>query len=275
MKSENKRSQGGIATTDVIVSAHLDNNDKVFSDILSLYVPKGATIADVTFGQGVFWNKVNLEEYNLLLSDLYLKDDTKKRFPNHNIANGIDCKNLPYNNVSIDALILDPPYMEGFYRREKSHIGGIGSHSSFRKAYSSGLCAEGGLRGKYHEAVIETYVRAAIEAYRVLRNEGIFIVKCQDEVSANKQRLTHVEIISACEQMGFYTEDIFIVMRSNAPVVSRLKHQTHARKNHSYFLVFKKIKSKVSNIIDLKRYPEADGLTTRMDYPQMDFEEDM
>ena len=74
-------------------------------------------------------------------------------------------------------------------------------------------------------------------------------MKCQDEVSANKQRLTHVEIISSYEAMGFYTKDLFVLMRSNAPGVSRIKTQVHARKNHSYFLVFEKRFVKVSNVI--------------------------
>ena len=41
--------------------------------------------------------------------------------------------------------------------------------------------------------------RAAVsEARRVLKPPGVLIVKCQDEVSANRQRLTHVEIINRC-----------------------------------------------------------------------------
>ena len=67
------------------------------------------------------------------------------------------------------------------------------------------------------------------------------IVKCQDEVSANRQWLTHVEIISHYEQLGFYTKDLFVVVRQNKAGVSRLLKQVHARKNHSYFLVFVKI----------------------------------
>jgi hypothetical protein len=57
-------------------------------------------------------------------------------------------------------------------------------------------------------------------------------------VSANRQRLTHVEIIAECEAMGFYCKDLFVLVRANAPGVSRLLRQAHARKNHSYFLVF-------------------------------------
>jgi hypothetical protein len=74
-----------------------------------------------------------------------------------------------------------------------------------------------------------------------LKDNGVFIVKCQDEVSANRQRLTHIEIINEYENFGFYTKDLFVVVRTNKPGISRLKKQRHARKNHSYFVVFIKI----------------------------------
>jgi hypothetical protein len=67
-------------------------------------------------------------------------------------------------------------------------------------------------------------------------------VKCQDEVSANRQWLTHVEIINAYAEFGFYARDLFVVVRSNRPGVSRILKQVHARKNHSYFLVFQKVR---------------------------------
>ena len=90
----------------------------------------------------------------------------------------------------------------------------------------------------------DLYAKGAREAHRVLCQEGIFIVKCQDEVSANRQWLTHVEIINDCEKLGFYVRDLFVVMRTNRPVVSRLLKQVHARKNHSYFIVLQKTETR-------------------------------
>ena len=72
----------------------------------------------------------------------------------------------------------------------------------------------------------------------MLRDRGVLIVKCQDEVCANRQRFTHVELILAYEDLGFVAEDLFVVTRNNRPGVSRAVRQVHARKNHSYFLVF-------------------------------------
>ncbi|MBE7557721.1 site-specific DNA-methyltransferase [bacterium] len=219
-----RRVQGGEPCSDVIVSAHVGSNSDLFPQILSLHVPEGSKIADVTYGSGVFWRNVDTSKYELLTSD---------------IATGVDCRSLPYANNTLDAVVLDPPYMEGFFRRDTTHKAGSGTHNAFRAYYSNG--DEGPGDAKWHAAVLDLYFQAGREAYRVLKENGVLIVKCQDEVSANRQCLTHVEIIHEFERLGFYTKDLFVLVRSNHPGVSRLKQQVHARKNHSYFLVFVKI----------------------------------
>jgi hypothetical protein len=219
-----KRVAGGVTTSEVVMSAHVSGNAEVFPQILALHVEPGATVADVTWGKGVFWQQVPPTAYKLLATDL---------------KTGVDCRALPYEEASIDAVVLDPPYMEGLFRKSTSHMAGGGSHAAFRENYSNGQATteEG---PKWHAAVTDLYFKAGREALRVLRNEGTLIVKCQDEVSANRQWLTHVEIINEFERLGFYCKDIFVIVRTNRPVVARLKKQEHARKNHSYFLVFKK-----------------------------------
>ena len=207
-------------------SAYVRNNEEIFPLILSLYVPIGSEIADVTYGKGVFWKKVNPSDYNLHFTD---------------IKTGVDCRNLPYENCSMDCVVIDPPYMEGFYRRNSDHLAGNGTFSSFREAYSDGSIYEQKKdTPKYHDAVLDMYYSAGCEAVRVLKSKGIMIVKCQDEVSANKQRLTHVEIINEYTKHGLTIEDLFVMIRNNRPSISTLKKQVHARKNHSYFLVFRK-----------------------------------
>lgn len=223
-KKEKKRVQGGIATTDVVMSAFVAGNADVFPKILELHIPEKSKIADVTYGNGVFWKNVDISKYELLTTD---------------ISTGVDCRQLPYDSGSIDALILDPPYMEGLLRNNKNHKAGNGNFSAFREYYSNGDEKNSGK--KWHAAVSDLYYKAGEEAHRVLKEHGVMVVKCQDEVSANKQWLTHVEIINYYEKIGFYTKDLFVLVRQNKAGISRLKKQVHARKNHSYFLVFVKI----------------------------------
>ena len=211
-----RKSPDGVSTNDLIFSSHIGTNDEIFPNILKLYVADGTKVADVTYGKGVFWKKVDVSKF-----DFYPTD----------ILTGTDCRKLPYSNNSMDCLVLDPPSM---------HTPGGTAHSShqnYEKYYQNNATNSD---KKYHEAVLDLYFEAAKEAARVLKNKGILIIKCQDEVCANKQRLTHVEIINEVIKYGFIVEDLFVVIRNNKPGVSRIKNQNHARKNHSYFLVFRK-----------------------------------
>ncbi len=131
--------------------------------------------------------------------------------------------------------MFDPPYMHT--PGGTAHV----NHQNYENYYANNVATNGTAK-KYHEAVLDLYFKTANEAKRVLRNEGVFIVKCGDEVCANQQRLTHVELINEFSQHGFVIEDLFVLLRSNRPGVSRVLRQVHARKNHSYFLVFRKSK---------------------------------
>ena len=226
MPRAQRRSPSGTTTSELILSAHVAGNADVFPQILRLHVPVGSTIADVTYGKGVFWRNIDNDAYKIVASDI---ESTK-----------VDCRNLPYHDCAMDCVVLDPPYMEGFYRTHKSMLAGSGSYSAFREFYSTNGNKSSKNAPKYHAAVLNMYTSAGKEASRVLRDRGVLIVKCQDEVSANKQWLTHVEIINEYTENGFYTRDLFVTVRRNRPAASRIVRQVHARKNHSYFLVFEK-----------------------------------
>ena len=208
--------RNGGPTNNLVFSAFVEGNDRAFPHILGLYVKDGSIVADVTYGKGVFWRHVPQDQYDLRPTD---------------ILDGIDCRDLPYRDGEIDCVVLDPPYMHS--------PGGTAhqSHSPFEDHYRNN--GSGNRTGsKYHEAVLDLYHDAGVEAHRVLRERGVLIVKCQDEVCSNRQRFTHVEILQDYTSMGFVAEDLFVVVRNNRPGVSRTMRQVHARKNHSYFLVF-------------------------------------
>ncbi len=213
-----RRSPAGKATNELIFSAYQGMNAEVFPSVLSLYVPPGSKIADITYGKGVFWKNVRLEQYELMKSD---------------IKQGLDCRALPYMDQTFDCVVFDPPYM---------HTPGGTAHEGHQnyESYYKNNGTGNGTDKKYHEAVLALYFLGSKEAWRVLKPGGILIVKCQDEVCACKQRLTHVEIINYLTATMFFVEDLFVLMRTNKPGVSRILRQRHARKNHSYFLVFRK-----------------------------------
>ena len=187
--------RNGVPRNDLVLSAYQASNEDVFPKVLDLYVPDGSVVADVTYGNGVFWKNVEPQKYQLLPTD---------------ITAGIDCRVLPYKDGEIDCVVFDPPYM---------HSPGGTAYSS-HKPYESYYRNNGTgnrTKSKYHEAVLELYVDGGREAYRVLRDRGVLIVKCQDEICSNRQRFTHVEIMQKYEDIGFIAEDLFVVMRNNRP----------------------------------------------------------
>jgi len=217
-----RKSHNDAATNQLVFSAHSGTNDELFPRILGLYVAPGSIVADVTYGKGVFWKNVPDGLYQVKATD---------------ITQGIDCRSLPYEDGLIDCVVLDPPYMHT--PGGTAHVG----HQNYEGYYRNNANKNGSGK-KYHEAVLDLYFGAADEANRVLRENGIFVVKCADEVCANQQRLTHVELINEFICKGFVVEDLFVLKRNNRPGVSRMLKQVHARKNHSYFLVFRKSNGK-------------------------------
>lgn len=208
----------------IIVTAYRGNNSIPFSNILRLYVKAGSTIADVTFGYGIFWRNVDMSKYHVLTSD---------------IADGVDLRDIPYQDASVDALVLDPPFMT--YTQGTAYA----NHTNLADLYKVNLPHHETERG--HEALVRLYVDGAREALRVLKPKGVLIVKVMDEVVQTTQMLTHVILINKLSEMGFRVEDLFVVMRTQTPSLSSKTVQKHARKNHGYFLVFRKQVARIGN----------------------------
>lgn len=190
----------------VVLTATIGNNADLFPKILSLHVPEGRVIADVTFGKGTFWRDVDRSKYVLKASDL---------------MDGIDFRSLPYEDGSIDALVLDPPYMHD----------GKTVHEALNKNYRNNHEPT-----TSHESVIRLYAGGILEAARVLKKKGVLVVKCQDETESGKQRLSHVELIQLLELLGFEIVDLFVLVQDKVPLM-RHEYQKSARKNHSYAIV--------------------------------------
>jgi hypothetical protein len=199
----------GLFVSEVIYTSHIGTNAELFPQILKIYVKEGSKIADVNYGKGVFWRKVDLTKYELLATDL---------------KTGVDMCDLPYEDKTLDGLVMDPPYMP----TEHTGIEQFSDYYGIKRNFSD---------KKWHNAVLDMYFRGMKEAVRVINDEGIIIVKCQDMVCANKQIFVHNELMMYGKEIGLRCEDLFVLVQSNKRPHPR-KRQVHARKNHSYFLVF-------------------------------------
>lgn len=196
-----------------------DSNSEMFARILSLYAANGADIADVTYGNGTFWSKVDASAFTLKATDI--------------VTDGIDATNLPYDEESLDMLVFDPPYRYVERRSTASH-----TDSQYRLSETLRdqpfAPARSGIDG-----VIDLYVAGISEAGRVLRHGGIAVIKCQDTVAHGKQRWIRVDVMEACANAGLTVVDLAIVTTA-CPPPTRWKFQRSLRKAHSYFVIARK-----------------------------------
>ena len=187
----------------MILTGVTGTNADIISEAMKMYSNLGDILADVTYGKGVFWNKVILSKYDFRPTDL---------------MDGVCFTNLPYEDSTIDLLVLDPPYMHG----------GATIKESINKCYQN--------KNTSHESVIRLYAGGILEASRVLKKKGRIFVKCQDEIESGNQRFSHIEISQMLEMFGFKLLDLFILVQTNKPTM-RENYQKSARKNHSYLIV--------------------------------------
>jgi hypothetical protein len=199
-----------IEPASVILTSNRGNNSNLLASVFDLYAPKGAVIADVTYGKGSFWKLIDKSNYTALVSDVKPGFDVNAR---------IDFRSLPYKDGSLDIIILDPPYLSG----GNTVVGHINQQYSCDSRTS-------------HQGVIRRYAAGILESARVLRKWGKLFVKCQDETVSGKQHFSHIELIRLLEMLGFKILDLFILTAPNTPCM-RHDYQISARKNHSYLVV--------------------------------------
>lgn len=218
-----------------VLTAGVGDNSDIFPRVLQIYAKEGFKILDMTYGRGVFWKKVDREKYDCLFNDIDSElGDIHLDFRK---MDGL-------NDESFNLAVLDPPY---------ASRSGSGIKCSIDRGYNNRKrMKELGIFGT--EATMQYYKEGMIEAFRLLKSKGILVVKCMDEIMSGKQQLNHITLINIGIQLGFIVEDLFVLVQKNVPTM-RHNYQLHARKNHSYYIIFRK-NEKVFQI-SIERSPRA------------------
>ena len=196
-----------------ILTAKVGTNADLFPDVLSLYCPENGLVLDATWGKGVFWR--NLPNARVVGMDLAPRMGAKLC---------ADVRSLPFADAMFDATVFDPPYA----RHGKTPIGIKGIVDNFGlDTVPDYNCVD----------IVNLYRDGLKELRRVLKPGRCAIVKTQDEIESGKQKWKHAELLNVD---GFLAEDLFILVQKCSPVM-RHPYQHHARKNHSYFIVLRKL----------------------------------
>ena len=220
-----------------LVRSYSYDQSEIIRDILRLHVPEGKIDCDPTYSKGAFYNGTGIEPPML-------------RFDISPQAEGVikaDARHLPLDAGSIACMMFDPPFLA---TKGKSLESGTGNRINRRfGVYPDEL------------SLHRFYVDALHEAYRVLKENGILIFKCQDKVSSGKQYMSHVLIMDEAVKAGFYPKDLFILLAKNRLVADwQARNQKHSRKYHSYFIVFQKTGLKIKYVEEAKDAAEDQAI---------------
>ena len=202
------------------------SQEEIINNILALHAPHGVIDADVTYSKGVFYKSGVVRQPKL-------KFDLEPQTPDTIRANSGE---LPLTDNCLDCIMFDPPFVIA----GKTYKTNTDDNSSkIAKRFSA---------YENFEQLKEHYYKSLVEFYRVLKNKGIVIFKCQNTISGGKQLLSHHFIISTAISLGFYPKDEFVLL-SKAKMTSfggRWTKQQHAMKYHSFFLVLKKDRCRIN-----------------------------
>lgn len=191
---------------------------EILNNIIRLYCPDGFE-CDPTYSKGNFYKAIPEPKYKYDLQ------------PQVDGVIASDCRSLPLSDSSIKSIIFDPPFIGASVNKGKPGI--IKSRFGYYKNIPM---------------LWAMYVDALKEFYRVLVVGGVLVFKCQDTIESSKQYLSSFKIIYEALSIGFYPKDMFILCAKNRLVSPSQMRQQHARKFHSYFLVFIRTTCKVDYI---------------------------
>ena len=216
----------------VVTTVYGDNADLI-RDVSRFYALDGLIVADVTYGQGGFWKKVDTRRFTLLGSDVDPSPQVLARVCGEAAQGHLwsaaapvlrqdDFCALRYAAASIDVVVFDPAYL---------HNPGV--TLAMNKQYNNHATT----RGMYHRDILrDRYCRGMQEAWRVLRAGGMLWVKGKDEIESGTQYWSHAELRTAAERLGFQAHEQFILITPGGQLPHPGQRQ-HADKNHSFLWV--------------------------------------
>lgn len=220
----------------VMVKSVYTSNTEAITNIMRLYDIDQFDL-DCTYSRGNFWKGLPDPKHK---TDLY---------PHYENVLKADSEDLPFESESMKAIMYDPPFV-------------ISGKSYKTNKEGSSIIAKRFEGYTTYKKLTDNYYNTLKELYRLCEKGGFVVMKCQDTVSGGKQHFTHVMIMNMALELGFYPRDMFVLtsnIRVNAFNGTKWRKQHHARKFHSYFWVFEKVKPKVkyefNNIDSLDHQP--------------------
>lgn len=136
---------------------------------------------------------------------------------------------MPFRDEFLDVVVYDPPHIPNQGKDNKKDFGA-----------RFGLVVKSSKENKY--TFTHTFPPFVKEAFRVLKEEGILLCKITDYVHHHRYQWAHIELINAASAVGFMPCDCIVKIRKGPIVDPKWKTAHHSRRQHCYWIVFRKSK---------------------------------
>lgn len=201
---------------DPIPSVWDGEDAELLERMLMLYPRKRPRrILDATVNGGRFWRG---SERPVIGIDIEIK---------HRPSIVADNTAMPFRSRFFDVVVYDPPHIpnQGHDKQKDfQHRFGLGGKSPKEQGYS----------------FTHTYPPFTKEAYRILKDEGVLFCKIADYVHHHRYQWAHVDLVQSARDAGFQPCDCIVKIRKGPIIDPKWKVAHHSRRQHCYWLVFRK-----------------------------------
>lgn len=200
------------------LSVMLARDPEVLRTMLGFYAWPGATVLDVTANERRMWKGVDWPNVTFADIDPAMNPDIVGDF-----------RALPVEAASYDVIVFDPPHLPVAAASPESM-------KRFADNYGLGYAPRADNISSYFAPFL-------IEAYRVLRPEGLIFAKLKDFVHNHLYQWTLTDFIYAVRAQEGLTPCDLIVKRDPSGgglMSSKWKHAHHVRNAHCWWVVVRK-----------------------------------
>ncbi len=192
-----------------VIRSVSETQNEILRNILNLYIKENTFECDLTYSTGIFYQRLEQPQYKF------------DKFPLSEDVMPLERAYLLDNNT-LKSVVIDLPFIV-----RPSSYKALMVDKRFTAFQSV-------------DELIQTNREMLRLAYDLLKKGGYAVIKTQDTNCTGRQIWTSFLVQQFATELGFKLEDIFILLANHAIVGKTLIQQRHARKYHSYFLVFRK-----------------------------------
>lgn len=218
-----------------VVKSVSGNQHEILWNIMQLFNGGKPFDCDITYSVGGFYgeHKITNNDGEQIIVDIPQPKYKFDVYPQTADTVKIDAwGQIPLEDKSIDSIVVDLPFVIT-----------VGP-SLQRQGQRDNIIARR-FSGYYPaRELYESYAHWIAESYRVLKDKGLCVFKTQATVSGGINHDIPRFSCMCAERESFVVDDQFVLTAKARLISGKIKRQMHARKFHSFFLIFRKWKSK-------------------------------